>query len=56
MFIDKERILEALRRRGLHDRAAFVDRQLPDQVDAQKNAALLATLGLDPADLIDVPS
>jgi hypothetical protein len=57
MLLEKDRILEALRERGLHDRAGFVDRNLPDQVDPKKHAGLLATLGLNLAELTaDKPS
>jgi hypothetical protein len=56
MEIDKSKVLEALRRRGLNDRATWVDRQLPDRIDVDGNAALLATLGIDPAHLADEPS
>ncbi len=56
MMIDKGRILDALRRRGQHARADWVDRTLPDRVDTARNAGLLATLELDPADLSDQPS
>jgi hypothetical protein len=51
--IDKRKIVEALRRRGLSARADWVDRELPDRVDTVRNAGLLATLGIDPADLTD---
>jgi hypothetical protein len=53
MIIDKSKILEILRRRGQDARAEWVDRQLPDRVDTYDNAGLLATLNLDPADLVD---
>lgn len=56
MMIDKGRILDALRRRGQHTRADWVDRTLPDRVDTVRNAGLLATLGLDPAELSDEPA
>lgn len=56
MLIDKGKIVDALRRRGQHDRADWVDRQLPDRVDTLRNASLLATLDLDPTDLADEPS
>jgi hypothetical protein len=56
MEIDKSRIVEALRSRGLHDRADWVDRELPDSVDSNKNASLLVTLDLNLADLVDKPS
>jgi hypothetical protein len=53
MIIEKRRILEALRERGQHTRADWVDRQLPDRVDTDYNAGILATLNLRPADLAD---
>jgi hypothetical protein len=56
MMIDKDRILDALRRRGQHARADWVDRTLPARVDTVRNAGLLATLELNPADLCDEPS
>jgi hypothetical protein len=55
MEIDKHKIVEALRRRGQHHRADWVDRALPDPVDTVRNAGLLATLGLNPAELADRP-
>jgi hypothetical protein len=56
MEIDKDKILDALRRRGQDARADWVERTLPDRVDTVRNAGLLATLDLDPADLADQPS
>jgi hypothetical protein len=56
MMIDKKMILDALRRRGQHTRADWVDRELPDRVDTLRHAGLLATLDLDPAGLADEPS
>ncbi len=53
MEIDKFRILELLRQRGLDDRAIWVDRTLPDRVDVYKNAGLFDTLHIDPAELAD---
>jgi hypothetical protein len=53
MKIDKSKIVEMLRSRGQHDRAEWVDRELPDRVDTTKNAGILATLDLNPADLAD---
>jgi hypothetical protein len=54
--VDKQRILQVLRDRGLHARAEWVDRQLPARVDLEKNAGLLATLHIRPSDLADPPS
>jgi hypothetical protein len=53
MNIDKRKIVDALRRQGLDSRADWIDRELPDLVDSRKNAGLLATLHLNPADLVD---
>jgi hypothetical protein len=51
--VDKRKILQILRDRGLHARAEWVDRQLPERVDREKNAGLLATLHISPSDLTD---
>jgi hypothetical protein len=48
MYIDKAEILSMLRSRGLHARADWVERELPDLVDTGRNAALLKMLGVDP--------
>ena len=47
MYVDKAAIIEALRSRGLHDRADWVDRELPPLVDTRANSSLLETLGID---------
>lgn len=54
MNVQKTQILETLRDRGLTDRASWVDRQLPDVVDTEKNRALLEMLGIKAADLTEV--
>ena len=51
--VDKQKILQVLRDRGLDARAEWVDRQLPARVDLQKNAGLLATLHISPSELAD---
>jgi hypothetical protein len=48
MHIHKAEIISVLRSRGLHARADWVDRELPDLVDTYKNDALLQMLGVDP--------
>ena len=53
--VHKRKILQILRDRGLHARAEWVDRQLPERVDLEKNAGLLATLHISPSDLTDPP-
>ncbi len=48
MYIEKFEIIRVLRSRQLHERADWVDRQLPELVDTYKNSALLEMLGVDP--------
>jgi hypothetical protein len=50
--IPKDKILELLRQRGDNDRAAEADRELPDQVDTDRDAGLLSKFGVDPKDLL----
>ncbi|MEH0971621.1 DUF5994 family protein [Micromonospora sp. CPCC 205546] len=47
MTIPRHTIVAALRRRGQHTRADWVERELPPQVDTNRHAGLLATLRLD---------
>jgi hypothetical protein len=54
--VDRQKILQVLRDRGLYARADWTERQLPTRVDLNKNAGLLATLHISPADLDDSPS
>jgi hypothetical protein len=51
--VDKDKILQILRDRGEHARAQWVDQQLPQRVDLEKNAGLLATLRISPSQLTD---
>jgi len=51
--VDKDKILQILRDRGEHTRARCVDQQLPQRVDLEKNACLLATLHIGPSQLTD---
>jgi len=53
--VDKDKILQILRDRGQHARAQWVDQQLPQRVDLDKNAGLLATLHISPSELTDPP-
>jgi lambda repressor-like predicted transcriptional regulator len=56
MQIHRSDIIAALRARGLDDRAAWAERQLPEAVDTDKNAALLRMLKIDTADMTPVDS
>ncbi|PZG01641.1 hypothetical protein C1I99_06140 [Micromonospora deserti] len=53
MTIARHTIVSALRRRGQHTRADWVERELPEQVDPARHAGLLATLRLDPTELAE---
>jgi hypothetical protein len=52
MEIPKEKILELLRERGEHDKVEQADRELPDRVDPEQHAGVLAKLGIDPQELL----
>ena len=51
MILEKVKVVEALRERGLDERAGWVNRQMPEIIDAKANAGLLSTLGIDIAAL-----
>jgi hypothetical protein len=50
--IPKEKILEQLRQRGDEDKAQEADRELPDQVDTERDSGLLSKFGIDPKELL----
>ncbi|WP_040338788.1 hypothetical protein [Candidatus Blastococcus massiliensis] len=52
MNIDKDQILQLLRSQGDDAKAQQADRELPDQVDTEKDAGLLSKFGIDPMELI----
>ena len=52
MEIPKEKVLELLRERGEDNKAQEADRELPDQVDTERDSGLLSKLGIDPQDLL----
>jgi hypothetical protein len=47
MFVDKAEIMAVLLSRGNEDRAAWVDRNLPEFVDTYVNESLLRMLNID---------
>ncbi|MFG1607958.1 hypothetical protein [Actinoplanes sp. NPDC049265] len=51
MTISKADVVAILRARGQHDRAGFVDRELPDRIDPSRHSGLLAMLHIDLAGL-----
>jgi hypothetical protein len=54
MEIPKEAILEFLRERGESDRASEAERELPEQVDTERDSGLLARFGVDPQELLSM--
>ena len=52
MQIDKQQIVEMLRERGEHDKAAEAKEQLPAQVDHEQHQNLLGRFGVDPQNLL----
>ena len=55
MIVAKSKVLAVLRSRGQNDRADWVDRTMPDEIDTAKNSGLLNLLKLDVADLSGEP-
>jgi hypothetical protein len=52
MQIPKDAILHFLRDRGDSAKADQAERELPDQVDTDKDAGLLSKFGIDPDELL----
>ena len=52
MQVDKDMVLQLLRSRGDHEKAAEADEELPDKVDQNEHAGLLEKFGVDPKDLL----
>ena len=52
MTFDKDTILQFLRGKGQHEQADQAAQDLPDQVDPDQHARLLAKFGVNPAELI----
>lgn len=51
MEIPKDKILELLRSRGDDDKADQADKELPDQVETERDSGILDKLGIDPKEL-----
>ncbi|MEO7262930.1 MAG: hypothetical protein ABI047_17010 [Jatrophihabitantaceae bacterium] len=51
MNIDKNMIMQLLREQG-HPQADQAEQELPDQVDTEQHAGLLAKFGLNPQELL----
>lgn len=52
MLVSKDRILTLLRERGDQQKADAVDRELPDEIDLERDRGTLENLGLDPKELL----
>jgi hypothetical protein len=52
MQIDKNTIVSMLREQGDDAKAGQAERDLPDQVDTDRDATLLERFGINPQDLI----
>jgi hypothetical protein len=50
--VAKTLVLANLRARNLHERAAWVDKELPALIDTARNASLMRTLGIDTDTLV----
>jgi hypothetical protein len=55
MEIPKDKILDLLRERGDDGKAGQAEQELPDQVDPERDAGLLAKFGLKPEDVLAKP-
>ena len=52
MEIPKSKVLELLEEQGKSDEAEQARQELPDQVEPDRDAGLLAKFGIDPQDLL----
>jgi len=52
MEIPKEQVLDLLRKQGKSDEAGQADKELPDQVDPERDSGLLSKFGIEPKDLL----
>lgn len=52
MEIPKDKILDLIRQQGDSNQASQADRELPDQVDPQRDSGLLSKFGLNPQDVM----
>jgi hypothetical protein len=52
MKVSKDRIVTLVRETGDADRAAAAERQLPDEIDLERDRGTLEDLGLDPKEVL----
>jgi hypothetical protein len=55
MQLTKQTVLEFIKDRGDDERLGKAEELLPDQIDTDRDAVLLAQLGVSPDDLQDEP-
>ena len=53
MHLDKEFVLEELRKQGKNEHVQKALAELPDKIDHDKHAAMLQKFGLDPGRLVE---
>jgi hypothetical protein len=53
MQLDKQFVLDELRKAGQNDRVQQAVQELPDKIDHEQHAASLQKLGLDPGQLAE---
>jgi hypothetical protein len=53
MQLDKQFVLEELRKEGQSEQAQKAMAELPEKIDHQQHAALLQKFGLDPGELAE---
>ncbi|HZR94350.1 MAG TPA: hypothetical protein VFA56_01565 [Gaiellaceae bacterium] len=51
MHLDKELVLEELRKQGKNEHVQKAIEELPDKIDHERHAALLEKFGIDPGKL-----
>jgi hypothetical protein len=52
MEIPKEKVLELIKQQGKSDQAGQAEKELPEQVDPERDAGLLQKFGLEPQDVM----
>jgi hypothetical protein len=52
MEIPKDKILDMIKEHGKGDQVDQADKELPDQVDPERDSGLLEKFGLKPGDLL----
>ncbi|MDX6512189.1 MAG: hypothetical protein QOE36_1693 [Gaiellaceae bacterium] len=52
MHLDKDFVIEELRKQGKNEHVQKALEELPDKIDHEKHAQMLQKLGVDPGDLV----